>query len=197
MAKIWKDHKGNEIPEKYVPELDKIKDKMVLKTLKQAKIISAQLAKFKKGLMTEADIIFYKMLEEANIDNDQRKGNLTICSFDKSIKVEIKVSDRIQFDDNITLAQAKLSEYIDLKMEGTDRDIAELINSAFQTDKGKLDNKRIFSLFRMKIKHPLWIEAIELIKKSIQINSTTKYITVYEKDADGKYQNIDLNMSSI
>ncbi len=174
-----------------------MKDKLTLKTIREAKVISAKLTKFKKELMTEVDIVFYKMLEEANIDTDERKGNLTICSFDKSIKIEVKVSDRFQFDDNITLAQTKLNEYIELKMEGTDRDVAELINSAFSTDKGKLDNKRIFSLFRMNIKHPLWVEAIELIKKSIQVNSTTRYTRIWEKDAEGKYQNIDLNMSSI
>jgi hypothetical protein len=195
--KRWIDHRGNEVPAKYVPALEKDKDTYCSKTLRKAIEISAKLKAFKTDLLMEAEHLYYKMLEESNIDVNTRKGNMTIASFDKSIKIEISVQERIEFDDNITLAQEKINEYLRLKLADGDMELAELVNSAFTTSKGKLDNKRILSLFRMKIRHHLWIDAIELIKKSIQVNSTKRYIQIWVKDDQGAYKAVDLSLSTL
>jgi hypothetical protein len=197
MTKEYKNHLGQVIPAKYVPELDKRKDAFANSILKSSLSLSSKLRDFKTDLLIDAESIYYKMAEEANIDLTKRKGNMTICSFDKRIKIEVQVQDRIEFDDNITLAQDKINEYLRVKLTGTDHDIIELINSAFTTSKGKLDNKRIMSLFSIKIKHPIWIEAMELIRKSIQRNNSKRYIQVRVKDEEGAYKAIDLSIATI
>ena len=60
-----------------------------------------------------------------------------------------------------------------------------------------MDVKRILGLFRLKINHPTWMEAMELIKQSINRNNSKRYARVWEKDKNGEYRNIELNSSSI
>ncbi len=72
-----------------------------------------------------------------------------------------------------------------------------IANRAFKTTKGKLDKSRVFDLFSYEIKHPLWVEAIELIKASITSNHTRRYATIAKRDGDGKYVDVQLNISSI
>jgi hypothetical protein len=196
-SKIWKNHKGEIVPANYVPDFDKKKEKVIERHFKRAQEVNALLDKFKKEALEQCDGIYESMMAHANIELSERKGNYTLNSFDKSIKIEVAVQDRIEFDDNINFAQKKIEEFLQLKMEGTDLELVELITNAFKTNKGKLDNKRILSLFRYKITHPLWLEAIELITKSIQTNSSTRYFTIWQKNEEGTYKQIQLNFSSI
>ena len=112
-------------------------------------------------------------------------------------KVQKNVSDRIEFDENINFAQQKLSEFIAAKTDGADQELRELVNSAFTTTRGRLDTKRIMSLFSLKINHPLWNEAMELIKRSISVNNTVRYLTLWVRNDYGRYEQINLNFSNI
>ena len=198
MVKIWKDHTGLEVPDKYVDELDKKAERFSLKVVKEAQAISAKLKNFKTELLMEAEHIYLARLEKANIDSAKRKGNMTICSFDKRIKIEVSIQERFEFDDNLALAQEKLREYLRVKLaKSEDLELTEIVNSAFCNSNKKLDNNRIFSLFRYKIKHPLWVEAIDLIRKSMQLNSTKRYVQIWVKDDQGAYKAIDLSMSTL
>ena len=69
--------------------------------------------------------------------------------------------------------------------------------NAFTTSKGRLDTKRILSLFTYKISHPLWMEAMDLIKQAMQTNSSVRYLTVSTRDENGKYNLLNLNFSNL
>lgn len=196
MAKIYMTHDGKEIPAKYVSKLDKNKDRISLKYYKKAKRLHDSLKLLKQELLAETDKLYDQMLRDENIRTG-KKGNYTISSFDKSIKIEVNVQNRIEFDDRINAAQSLINEYISEKTKGTDRELTELINSAFRTNKGKLDTKRILGLFRLQINHPKWKRAMELIKESISTNNSRRYVRIWQKDKNGDYKNIDLNFSSL
>lgn len=197
MADKWINHKGEEVPAAYVRSLDKKKDKVSKRYLKRAEELNKALISFKKEVLENCDGIYSEMLAEADIELTERKGNYTITSFDKSIKIEVNKHNRVEFNDNITLAQSKINEFLTEKTEGADQDLSILVNNAFQTTKGQLDNKRILGLFQLEIKHPLWIEAIELIRKSMFTNSSKRYLTIWVKSEEGEYKQIQLNFSSI
>lgn len=195
--KAWFDHRGNEVPREYVPDFDRTNEVVVGKIFRNAERISSQLAKFKKESFKTADKLYGEMLKNANITPSERKGNYTLTSFDKSVKIEVNVADRIDFDDNITLAQEKLNEFIKKKTDGADKELAALVNHAFTTRKGRLDKARIFGLMQLNIKNPLWDEAMELIRKSITTNSSVRYMDISVKDNEGKYIPVKLNFASI
>lgn len=195
--KTWFDHRGNEVPREYVPDFDRKNEVVVGKIFRNAERISDQLAKFKKESFKAADKLYGEMLKNANITASDRKGNYTLTSFDKSVKIEVNVADRIDFDDNITLAQEKLNEFIKKKTDGADKELAALVNHAFTTRKGRLDKARIFGLMQLNIKNQLWDEAMELIRKSITTNSSVRYMDISVKDDQGKYIPVKLNFASI
>lgn len=195
--KLWKNHKGNDVPREYVPAFDLRKEADIAKVFTSAKKISEQLAKFKALAFETTDGLYEQMLIDAKIVPGDRKGNYTLYNFDKSVKIEVNVSDRIEFGEEINFAQQKLNEFIQVKTEGSDNELHELVSNAFTTNKGKLDTKRILSLFTYKISHPLWIEAMELIKQSIQTNQSVRYLTVSTRDENGKYNLLNLNFSNL
>lgn len=196
--KVWKDHKGESIPDKYVNPYHKKKEKVVGRLVKQAEDLSERLKVFKNNAFNAADELYYEMLRMHHMDEPEGgKGNRTFFNFDKSIKVEISVDDVISFDEQITLAQAKINQFIAMKLKDVDTDITELINRAFTTSKGRLDKARVFSLFSLNVKHHLWTEAMDLIRQSIVTNNTRRYIKVYKRDSEGKYHLINLNFSAV
>ena len=196
MPKIYITPDGKEIPAKYVSKIDKDKDRIANKYFKKAKSISERLQALKNELLAETDALYEKMLNDENVRTG-KKGNYSISSFDKSIKIEVNIQNRIEFDDQINVAQTLINEYIASKTKEADRELAELINSAFQTTKGRLDTKRILGLFKLKINHPKWTQAMELIKKSISTNNSKRYVRIWHKDKNGEYRIVELNFSSI
>lgn len=196
MSKKWINHLGQEVPTPYVPTIDKKKDRLARKYLKKAKNISEKMAALKAELVDEADALYEAMQKDADVRTG-KKGNYSISSFDKVVKIEVDVQERIEFDDKINLAQQKIDEFLREKTAGVDHDLQELINSAFKPQKGRLDTKRILGLFKINIKAKKWKEAMELIRQSIDRNISKRYIRIMEKNEAGEYDAVSLNFSSL
>ncbi|WP_346856552.1 DUF3164 family protein [uncultured Draconibacterium sp.] len=195
--KHWIDVDGTAVPKKYIDATTLKKERVVGKVLTKTLAFQKKAVELKESIMTDCDDLYFEMAKQAGVKIEERKGNYQITSFDKEVKIEMKVSDRIEFDEHINFAQAKIQEFLAMKTAGIDTDLSELINSAFQTKKNRLDTKSIFKLFTLKIKHPIWDEAMDLIKKSIQKNKSVRYLTIFEKDDEGKYKQIQLNFSAL
>jgi hypothetical protein len=195
--KSWLDHSGQSVPIDYITAEDKRKERTVSKLLKKALAMNKALAAFKKEAFADVDKIYGEMLVQANIKSTTRKGNFTMYNFDKSVKIEVNVSDRIEFDENINFAQIKINEFLAEKTEGIDYDISIIANRAFKTTRGSLDTKKVLDLFSYKINHPKWVEAMELIKKSISVNSSVRYMTFYQRGVNDRYEIVNLNYSNI
>lgn len=196
MKKQWIDHNGNEIPFQYVPKLDKVRERVAMKVVKKAKKLSEQLTAFKQESIKECDAVFGQMMSDHKVKKTG-KGNYSVTSFGKDIKIEISIQERVEFDDLIQVAQEKINEYLAEKTGGIDHDLQQIINLAFKTTKGKMDVKRVLGLFKLNIKHKLWLEAMEILKKSISRNTSKRYMRIWEKDGNGEYKAVELNFSSI
>lgn len=194
--KIWKDHNGDVIPTAYVPSLDKARDRVAQRVLKQAVDLNVRMAKFKDESLMACDALFDKMLEDHKVRKNS-KGGYSISSFGKDIKIEISIQERVEFDDLIQVAQLKINEYLESKTHGIDTDLQQIINLAFKTTQGKMDVKRVLGLFKLNIKHHLWVEAMDILKKSISRNNSKRYLRVWKKADNGEYKAVDLNFSSI
>lgn len=196
-TKRWLDPDGNEIPAKYISKYKKAAERLTLRHIKKAKSLQEKLTEFKKQILADADQWYIDMLKEHNMEDKKSKGNFTIFSFDKSQKVEISVQDRIEFSDLIQVAQEKIKEFIAEKSKGIDNELQQIVDQAFTTTKGKLDVKRVLGLFGLKITHKKWLEAMELIRESMSRNHSKRYVRIFERDAEGKYVNVELNFSAL
>jgi len=194
--KIWKNHKGETVPDKYVDSYEKKKEKLIMKIVKEAEKLNKDLSAYKEFTFLKSDELFDEMFKNNNMERTNQR-NYTLYSFDKSLKIEVNTQDVIDFDDRIQLAQAKINEFLEKKTAGADQDLSLLVNNAFKTTKGRLDKARILGLFSLKITHVLWNEAMDLIKQSITTNTTRRYVSVWKRQPDGKYVQIQLNFSAL
>lgn len=197
--KSWRDESGREVPVEYVTPVARLKERSAAKLLKEALIINKRLVAFKTDIIKLCDEVFEKAMKELNAKDDY-KGNFTWFNFDRSIKIEVSVSDRITFDDlTIKACQEKLNEFLSLNIDSKTEFIKDLINDAFSTSKGRLDSKKVMSLlkYQSKISDPLFQEAIGHLNDSIRRPDSKTYYKVWTKDTNGSYEFLDLNFSSI
>lgn len=195
-----KDAQGLDIPIKLVPKIDLEADKIANKIAKEADKLSEQLSAKKTEWLSLCDNWFEQLLYKLKTEDKSHgkgKGNYTITSYDKTIKIEINIGMRIEFDSKLQLAQTKINEYLEKITEGTGDEIRVIVNNAFSTTRGNLDTKKIMSLFRYQIKHQLWLDAMDILRQSITTNVSKRYVNIFRKDTEGKYQAILLQFSSL
>lgn len=198
--KTWKDETGADIPANRITKSEKLRERLIYKAAKDASSISKQLVEFKGKVVSHVQQIIDAVVLENEGKAITKKGSITLYNFDGSIKIETNVSERIDFDD-ILLQQckAKLDEMLNDNLTSIDDFIKEIIMSAFETSKGKPDHRRLLGLkkYLARVKNPLFHEAMELLDKSIRRPDSRAYYRVWVRDENGKYQNIDLNFSSV
>ena len=77
-------------------------------------------------------------------------------------------------------------------------EVQALIADAFQVDKkGKINTRRVLSLRRLKIEHPEWKQAMQAIGDAITVTDSCVYHRFYQRDENGKYQQIQMDLAAI
>ena len=200
-SEFWIDESGTRIPYNRTSATERLMERRSAQLLKEAVTLNDKLKRLKESFRTFSDEVYQQFLKERSLEAPaERKGNYTWYNFDRSIKVEVSVSERITFDDmSITAAREKLSQFLDENIEGKLEFVKDLVNEAFQTSKGQLDTKKVMGLlkYRSKIKHQAYQEAMALIETSIRRPESKSYFRIWEKDRNGEYKLVDLNISSI
>ena len=195
----WIDETGKKVPVKYISIGTRMKERNASMLLRESKRINSNLKKFKKQMTDLCQAVLKKALEEYKAKT-AGKGNFTWFNFDRSIKIEVSISDRIAFDDvAIKVAKDKLDEFLGENLDSKTEFVKDLVMDAFSTSHGKIDADKVMSLtkYRSKIKHKLFQEALEVLEQGIRRPGSRTYFRIWEQDKDGKYKLIDLNFSSI
>ena len=195
----WQDETGKLIPLKYISPLNRLKERNAGNLLTNAKRLSEELIEFKDSVKKLCNDVYQKAIEElrTNITN---KGNFTFFNFDRSIKIEVSISERIDFDDlTIQACKSKLDEFLNNTLDSKQEFVKDLVTDAFSTTKGKLDAKKVLNLikYRSKIKHELFQDALNLLEQSIRKPDSKTYFRIWERAEGGEYNLIDLNFSSL
>lgn len=197
--KLWKDETGFELPYSRTTRVERLMERNATKLVNEAISINSKLIDFKERTKAICNEVFSQFMEENN-NTKPSKGNFTFYNFDRSIKVEVSIQEKIEFDDlTIQACKDKLDQFLNKNVESKDAFIKQLVLDAFETSRGKLDAKKVMSIlkYKSKIKNPLFQEAMDLLGKSIRRPDSKTYFRIWIKDDQGKYQNIDLNFSSI
>lgn len=197
----WTDAAGVAVPYSRVNKTERNKEAAAAKLVKMANAANERLKELKDEISKECARFYEEVLKEHNADKKKdRKGNFTWYNFDKSIRVEVNITERIEFKNpEIDLAKEKLDSFISEGLGEVDAFIKELVNDAFQNTKGGLDPKKILGLlrYRSKTKAAKFHEALDLIEKSIERSSSKTYHKIAVKKDNGEYEYIKLNFSDI
>ena len=195
----WINESGDSVPVKYISAGERLKEKNAAALLKDARAVSEKLLAFKQRMAELCDEVYNKMAEEFKM-KENSKGNYTWFNFDRSIKIEVSISERIDFDDiAIKACKEKLDEFLGSNLTTKQEFVKELVADAFSTSRGKLDAKKVMSLlkYRNKINDAIFQDALNLLEGSIRRPDSKRYFRIWERADDGSYELIDLNFSSI
>jgi len=197
---FWIDETGSQIPANRITKLEKLQEKYAHSILTAAQKANKQLTELKEEVETVSKSIYEELLYANNIEKASRKGNFTWFSFDRTIKIEYSINDKIVFDESlISLCREKLSSFLEGSITGTEEFVKELVMDAFETRNNGLDTKKVMNLlkYRSRIKNILYQEAMDLLEKSIRKPESKAYTRVFVKNVDGKYEVVQLNFSAL
>lgn len=197
-SRYWTDGKGALVPDELVKAIDKERDELVYGFVGKAMALQAQMQAFKKQVFDDVAAFVALSSEKYNVQMGGRKGNLTLFSFDGVYKLQVAVADHIRFDERIHAGKALIDECLHEWAENARPELRSLIDNAFQVDKeGNLSTARILSLRRVEIQDERWTKAMQAIADSIQVVGSKDYIRFYQRDQNGKYQPISLDMAGV
>ena len=194
-TKTMTDAQGQQVPLIYVKPYDRARDRIARRCLKRWQTAREMLERVYKE--TESDL---EAIESLATEGRQaplgKKGNFQFSSFDSLIQVARSARYELRFDERLRTAQEIIEAIIAEKAEGADADLAELVKGIFRpTSDGMLSQSRVMGLFRLKIKHPRWAEAMDLIRESIESRRGKNILSVRTKagrDTDWSALHLDI-----
>lgn len=189
---------GHLVPVELVKEIDKTRDALVREIVDNAKQVAALMAAFKVQAM--GDIAAFVALSAERFDTNigGQKGNITLRSFDGRLKVQIAIAETLVFDERLQIAKKLIDDFVNTWAEGTNDKARALLNFAFQVNKeGRVDTKRILSLRILNFDDPIWRKAMEAIAESLTVSGSKAYIRIYQRGADGQYNQVNLDLAAL
>lgn len=195
--KTWLDNAGTPVPFNRITTAEKLKEKYAYNLATEALKLNNALCAFRETIDAQCMEVFQLVLTEMQIEKS--KGNHTWYNFDRSIKIEVSIGERIEFD-TVLIEKCK-DTLLELIREGVSKSHAYLesvILGAFQTTTGKLDTKRVMGLkaHARRITDERYHKAMEYLDESITRSFNKKYFRVSLLNEHKEYDAIGLDFSS-
>jgi len=192
------DSQGRQVPEELVKDIDKLRDQMVRRIADEAVKMKEVLNQFKERIRDEIYSFVEKSAGEYGVKWGGKKGNITLNTYDGKYRLLVQMNDNITFDERLQVARELIGKCLNKWSDGARQEIKLLVNDAFQVDKtGKISTARVLGLRRLDIQDKDWQKAMTAITESIQITGTKQYLRVYERDDNGEYQMIPLDVAAL
>lgn len=158
-----------------------------------------RLIEFKKRIWIEVQDFLTASAKESGAKKfGGAKGNVTLTSFDGKFKVMVAVNDTIQFNEKLQVAKQLIDKCIASWSEGANENLRAIVDDAFNVGKsGLVSTGRVLGLRRLNIKDPTWKKAMDAITESMQVASSKTYMRFYERQQDGSYKQIPLDVANL
>jgi hypothetical protein len=181
-----------------VKSVDRGRDDLVRDLVKKARDVHTTLSAFKVEAMEAVKGFVARSAEEYGVEMGGAKGNVTLTSYDGAFKVQISVNDYVTFDERLQVAKELIDNCIRRWSKGSRSEIKVLVEDAFKVDKqGKVDTKRILGLRRLDITDDEWQRAMEAISDSVTVAVSKEYIRLYQRDDEGNYHQLALDIAAV
>ncbi|MBV7315477.1 DUF3164 family protein [Shewanella sp. NIFS-20-20] len=189
---------GHAVPESQVKDIDKLRDDIVLDIVEAAKMLQGKMAIYKTNAMAQVADFVDLSASEFGVKFGGTKGNVSLVSFDGKYKVQRSMGEHRVFDERIQAAKSKIDECIKRWSVGSSDQIKALVELAFRVNKqGHIDVNQVLSLRQLNITDADWRDAMDAIADSIQVMGTTPYLRIYERQDDGSYKQIALDIAKL
>lgn len=176
------DAKGSLVPVELIKPADKLQDEVVRKIIAFAADLSAQIARFLGHTMTDLGEFDALLAQEYKTKVGGAKGNRTYQTFDGLMKVQVAVSEFIDFGPQLQIAKTKLDEVLNEWSADARPEIRAIITKAFNTDKeGQVSRSDIFTLLRLDIVDERWLDAMRAIRDAMRVTGSKEYVRFYRR----------------
>ena len=192
------DSQGRQVPMELVSEIDKLRDQTVRRIADEAMKMKEVLAAFKQRIRDDVYAFVELSANRYGKSWGGRKGNITLSTFDGKYRLIVAIDDHIIFDERLQVARQIIADCLDQWSKDARAEIRLLVNDAFQVDKtGKINTARVLGLRRLEIRDPDWQKAMEAITESITVSGSKQYLRFYERDENGEYHQIPLDVAAL
>lgn len=191
------DAQGRLVPVAHIKEVDLLRDQTVAELAEAAKVLNRALADYRAKAHSTIQAFAELSAEKYGAKLGGKKGNLTLVTFDGRYKIQRAINDQLVFDERLQAAKTLVDECINEWADGSRSELRTLINDAFQVDRaGHIDTARVLSLRRHAINDERWKRAMEAVSESLRVASSRSYIRVYERNPQGAYVAINLDLAN-
>jgi len=192
-----RDAKGGLRPVALIKPTDLLIDEQVRKIMGFAVALSQQLGRFKGHTFDDLGALDALLEQEYGLKVGGAKGNKTYMTFDGLLKVEIRVSDHIDFGPELQVAKGLIDECLNEWAADSRDEIRTIVTRAFNTDKeGQINRAEIFMLLRLEIKDSRWQGAMRAIRDAIRVVGSKTYMRFQMRDAfDGAWSTITIDLA--
>ena len=190
---------GHLVPEATIRDIDLERDSIVRELIEAAKDAQNNLRSLKERVFGDANAFISLSADKYGVKLGGAKGNVTLHSFDGSLKVVIQRAENMSFDERLQAVKVLIDECITDWARGSDPKIQVLVQQAFDTDKeGKINVGRVLALRRLKIDDEKWQRAMQALGESVQVVGKKTYMRFYERvDGSEQYTTISLDFASL
>ncbi|MBJ7318270.1 MAG: DUF3164 family protein [Brevundimonas sp.] len=179
---FMEDAKGVLTPVEVIRPTDLLEDETVRRVMGFARPLSAQVARFKQHTLDDILGLLAIFDQEYGVKKGGTKGNVTLTSYDGTLKIQLAIADQITFGPELQSAKALVDECVLEWSHGARPELAVIVQRAFNTDKAGLVNRaELFRLLRLEIEDVRWKRAMTAIKDSIRPVGTKEYVRFYER----------------
>lgn len=177
------DAKGALVPLALVKPIDRLKDELVRKMIAFAVDLNAQIGRFRGHCFDDVGSFEALLAQEYQTSVGGKKGNVTLTSFDGTMKVTIQVADLLEFGPELKAAKKLVDECLTDWSAGTGDELQAIVNRAFSVDKqGQINRSELFMLLRVDIEEERWKRAMEAIRDSIRVIGSKTYIRFHRRE---------------
>ncbi|MFA6688843.1 MAG: DUF3164 family protein [Sphaerochaetaceae bacterium] len=171
----WIDPSNTPVPPKYIKPLDKKRDALVTRTFKRLVQLEAKIKSEKETLCSAVEAYLDDLARDNRVREGWR-GNISIDSFDGTMRISRSIDDVIGFSEQLQMVKTLIDKWISTRLDGVDESLAVVIQGAFKVDKkGRINTAMLLKLLQYKIDEPEWKKAMKLLKDSITVKNTKQY----------------------
>ena len=181
-AGYWLNRHGNLIREANVRPLERDMDAVVRKIHGFGGALSAQMYRFR--MYTMEDIVAYlrRVVVEYGGKPGGKKGNVSLVSYDGTLRVQLAVAETVEVGPEIAAAQAIIEECLDEWGRHSSVKLRALVDAAFKADAaGNLSVAQLLQLRRVQIDDPRWRQVQNAITDSLLPVGKAEYVRLYTR----------------
>lgn len=194
-----RDAKGALIPVAAVKAGDLLMDELVRSVLSEATALSAAIAAFKQRIFEQVGAFQALLAQQYDTKVGGTKGNLTLSTFDGCQKLQVQVSDQLEFGPELQQAKALIDECLSEWAATGGIELRALVNRVFQVDQqGKINRAEVFMLLRVEIADERWQRAMLAIRDSMRVIGSRTYLRFHQRDAgDAPWRGVPIDIASV